>query len=156
MAEEGMKAPDFDLPVSGGESVSLADYKGRNLVLYFYPRDNTPGCTTEAKDFSDLAPAFASANAAILGVSRDSVKKHDAFSAKHDLTIPLASDEEGTACEAYGVWVEKQMYGKTFMGIERTTFLIGPDANVQKVWRKVKVKGHASAVLSALEDASDA
>ncbi len=148
--EAGMPAPDFDMPVTGGGTARLADYAGRHLVLYFYPRDDTPGCTTEAQDFSARADAFAESGAAILGVSRDSLARHERFAAKHGLAIPLASDEDGTVCEAYGVWVEKRLYGKTHMGIERTTFLISGDGAVEKVWRKVKVKGHAESVLECV------
>lgn len=150
MLEPGMKAPDFSMALSGGGTRSLADHAGRRLVLYFYPKDDTPGCTNEAKDFSALADAFAAKDTDILGVSKDTVAKHDKFIAKHDLSIPLGSDETGAVCEAYGVWVEKKMYGKTYMGIERATFLINGDGIVEEVWRKVKVKGHAQAVLDRL------
>jgi len=150
MLEPGAPAPDFSLAVSGGGTASLADYAGQTLVLYFYPKDDTPGCTTEAKDFSEHTESFASKGARILGVSKDTVAKHDKFVAKHDLGITLGSDESGAVCEAYGVWVEKKMYGKTYMGIERATFLIAGDGVVEEVWRKVKVKGHAQAVLDRL------
>ncbi|MEM7766366.1 MAG: thioredoxin-dependent thiol peroxidase [Pseudomonadota bacterium] len=146
----GTKAPDFTLQSSDGDTISLADYAGSRLVLYFYPKDDTPGCTNEARDFSALSDAFSAKGARILGVSRDTVAKHLKFIAKHELTIPLGADEDGTVCEAYGVWVEKKMYGKTYMGIERATFLIGVDGTVEEVWRKVKVKGHAQAVLDRL------
>jgi len=151
--EAGMKAPAFSLQVTGGETRTLSDYAGRRLVLYFYPKDDTPGCTNEARDFSEHAAAFAAAGAEILGVSRDSLAKHERFTEKHGLGIPLGSDEDGTVCEAYGVWVEKKMYGKTFMGIERTTFLIAADGLVEEVWRKVKVKGHAASVLDRVTEA---
>ena len=150
MIEQDMKAPDFKLPAVPGGEASLSDYTGKPLVLYFYPKDDTPGCTNEALDFSAHAEAFADLGASIVGISRDSLKKHDAFREKHGLTITLASDEDGSVCEAYGVWVEKSMYGRKYMGIERATFLIGPDGTVRKVWRKVKVKGHAEAVLETL------
>ena len=150
MVEEGMNAPDFSLPGAGGEEIHLADLRGAWVVVYFYPRDDTPGCTTEAKDFSALADAFAEKNAQIIGISKDSVTKHDKFRTKHDLTIALASDEHGDVCESYGVWVEKNMYGKTYMGIQRATFLINPEGIVTQVWPKVKVKGHAEAVLAEI------
>jgi thioredoxin-dependent peroxiredoxin len=145
----GDKAPDFRLPRDGGGTVSLADFRGQNLVLYFYPRADTPGCTAESKAFSALTAAFAKAGTAVLGVSADPVKAQDAFKAKHRLTIPLASDEAHKVLDAYGVWGEKSMYGKTFMGITRTTFLIGKDGHIAQVWRKVKVEGHADEVLKA-------
>ena len=145
----GRKAPDFTLPRDGGGEVSLADFKGQKLVLYFYPKADTPGCTIEAKDFSRLAPAFARAKTAVLGVSADPVKKQDRFKTKHDLTIPLASDETHEMLEAYGVWAEKSMYGRTYMGILRNTYLIGPDGKIAQIWEKVKVKGHAEEVLAA-------
>ena len=147
----GDAAPNFTLPRDGGAEVSLDSFKGKNVVLYFYPRDDTPGCTTEAVDFTALAESFAEQNAVVIGVSKDSVAKHDKFIAKHDLGVILASDENGSVCETYGVWVEKNMYGRTSMGIERATFLIDPDGVVAQVWRKVKAKGHAQAVLEALQ-----
>ncbi len=150
VVEPGMKAPDFTLPAVPDGEVSLAGYAGNPLVVYFYPKDDTPGCTHEALDFSAHAEAFADRGAAILGISRDTLRKHEAFRQKHGLSIPLASDEDGKVCAAFGVWVEKSMYGRKYMGIERATFLIGPDGTVRKVWRKVKVKGHAEAVLDAL------
>jgi peroxiredoxin Q/BCP len=145
----GRKAPDFTLPRDGGGQVSLADFKGKKLVLYFYPKADTPGCTIEAKDFSRLAPAFARAKTAVLAVSADSVKKQDRFKAKHELTIPLASDETHDMLNAYGVWAEKSMYGRTYMGILRNTYLIGPDGKIAQIWEKVKVAGHAEDVLAA-------
>jgi peroxiredoxin Q/BCP len=151
MIEPGTPAPDFTLPRDGGGEVSLADLKGRIVVLYFYPKDDTSGCTKEAIAFTELAPEFEAAGATVLGVSKDSVKKHDKFRDKHDLKVTLLSDDESDVCERYGVWVEKSMYGKTYMGIERTTFLIGPDGAVQEVWRKVKVPGHAEKVLDAVK-----
>ena len=145
----GAKAPAFSLLRDGGGRVSLADFKGQKLVLYFYPRADTPGCTIESKAFSELSKAFAKADTAVLGVSGDSVKAQDAFKAKYGLAIPLASDETHKMLDAYGVWGEKSMYGKTFMGITRTTFLIGTDGRIAHVWPKVKVEGHAEEVLAA-------
>jgi peroxiredoxin Q/BCP len=142
-------APDFLLPRDGGGTVRLADFAGRKLVLYFYPKADTSGCTLEAQDFTRLAAAFAAANTGILGVSGDPVKAQDKFKAKYGLTIPLASDETHAMLTAYGVWGEKSMYGRTFMGIVRTTFLIGPDGRIVRVWSKVKVPGHAEEVLAA-------
>lgn len=146
---EGDKAPDFSLPTDGGGSVSLKDLKGKAVVLYFYPKDSTPGCTKEACGFRDLMPDFSKVDAEIIGVSKDSVKRHDNFKAKYELPFRLASDEDGDVCERYGVWVEKSMYGKKFMGIERATFLIDAKGKVRKVWRKVKVSGHVEEVLEA-------
>jgi peroxiredoxin Q/BCP len=143
----GAKAPDFTLPCDGQGRVSLADFKGRKLVLYFYPRADTPGCTREAQAFSALTKDFASAGTAILGVSADPVAAQDAFKAKYHLTIPLASDETHRMLEAYGVWGEKSMYGKTFMGVSRATFLIDADGRIARIWPKVKVEGHAEEVL---------
>src|SRR5215470_14578286 len=147
----GTKAPVFALQRDGGETISLADFKGQNLVLYFYPRADTPGCTREAIAFSGLTKAFAKANTAVLGVSADPVPAQDAFKAKHKLKIPLASDETHKMLEAYGVWGEKSMYGKTFMGIVRTTFLIAADGTIARVWGNVKVDGHADEVLAAAQ-----
>jgi len=149
----GDKAPDFKMPAESGKTVSLTDYSGKFLVLYFYPKDNTPGCTIEAKDFSGLKADFAKANCEILGVSRDSVKKHENFIAKQELTISLGADLEGQVTEDYGVWVEKKMYGKTYMGIQRATFLIGPDGKIAEIWPKVKVKQHAEDVLARVKSA---
>lgn len=146
----GDRAPDFSLPAGGDQTLSLADFKGRKLVLYFYPKDNTPGCTTQAIDFTAAAKAFEAANTAVVGVSADSLKKHDNFITKHQLAIPLISDEDHVALNAYGVWVEKSMYGKKFMGIERATYLISEDGKIAAIWRKVKVKGHIEAVLEAV------
>jgi len=147
---EGMKAPDFNLPRDGGGSVALSDHAGQRLVLFFYPKDDTKGCTAEAIAFSGLESEFKKANTALLGMSPDSAAKHDKFIAKHELTVPLAADEEKTTLEAYGVWVEKSMYGRKYMGVERSTFLIDANGNIEKVWRKVKVPGHAEAVLQAV------
>lgn len=148
---EGDKAPEFTMPTDGCGSVSLKDMKGKAVVLYFYPKDSTPGCTKEACGFRDLMPDFSKVDAEIIGVSRDSVKRHDNFKAKYELPFLLASDEDGKVCESYGVWVEKSMYGKKFMGIERATFLIDGKGKVQKVWRKVKVAGHVEDVLEAVK-----
>lgn len=152
MAKElkiGDAAPAFALPANGGKTVSLSDYKGRNLVVYFYPKDNTPGCTTEAIDFTAALKDFDKANTDIIGVSADSVKKHENFIEKHSLGITLVSDEEQKMLTNYGVWVEKNMYGRKFMGIERATYLIAADGTIKQIWRKVKVKGHVEAVLEA-------
>lgn len=146
---EGDKAPAFRLLRDGGGQVSLADFKGRKLVLYFYPKADTAGCTREAVDFSARAKAFAKAGTDILGVSADPVSRLDAFRTKHKLTIPLASDETHEMLKAYGVWGEKSMYGRRFMGITRTTFLIGPAGRIAKLWPKVRVPGHADDVLEA-------
>lgn len=147
---EGGIAPEFELPRDGGGTIRLADFRGRPLVLYFYPQDDTTGCTSEAIDFSRLRPDFDKAGASILGLSPDSAGKHDRFKAKHKLDIALAADEERGVIEAYGLWVEKQMYGRRYMGVERATFLIGADGRIARIWRKVKVKGHAEAVLEAV------
>ncbi len=148
----GSKAPAFNLPRDGGGKVSLADFKGQNLVLYFYPRADTPGCTIESKAFSSLSKAFAKAGTAVLGVSADPVKAQDAFKAKHGLAVPLASDETHRMLEAYGVWGEKSMYGKKFMGITRTTVLIDRNGRIARIWPKVKVEGHAEEVLAAAKE----
>jgi thioredoxin-dependent peroxiredoxin len=145
----GDKAPDFTLPRDGGGSVSLRDFKGKKLVLYFYPKADTSGCTKEAIAFSALKAHFAKAGAVVLGVSADPVPALDAFKRKHKLTVELASDETRKMLDAYGVWGEKSMYGRRYMGITRTTFLIGPDGRIAQVWPKVKVPGHAEAVLEA-------
>jgi peroxiredoxin Q/BCP len=146
---EGAKAPAFRLPRDGGGIVSLSDYSGRKLVLFFYPRADTPGCTREAIDFTRLAGAFAESHTALLGVSADAPKAQEAFRDKHHLTTPLVSDEKHETLEAYGVWGEKSMYGRTFLGILRTTVLIDKDGRVARVWRNVKVDGHADEVLAA-------
>lgn len=150
MIDIGSPAPDFTLETPDG-STSLADYKGRKLVLYFYPKDDTSGCTAEAQQFSAQAADFTRAGAAILGVSKDSIAKHRKFIDKYELQIPLASDPEGKTVEAYGSWVEKSMYGRKYMGIDRSTFLIGADGKIAAIWRKVKVPGHAAAVLKEVE-----
>jgi thioredoxin-dependent peroxiredoxin len=146
---EGAKAPAFQLPRDGGGTVSLSDYAGRKLVLFFYPRADTPGCTKEAIDFTRLSDAFAESATALLGVSADPPKAQEAFRDKHELATPLASDEQHKMLEAYGVWGEKSMYGKTFLGIVRTTVLIGADGRILRVWRNVRVDGHADDVLAA-------
>ncbi len=143
-------APDFTLPRDGGGEVTLSDLRGSTVVLFFYPRDDTPGCTKESIGFSEQLQSFADAGAQVFGISRDSVAKHDKFVAKHGLTTPLLSDEGASVCEDYGVWVEKNMYGRKSMGIERSTFLIDGQGKVARVWRKVKVPGHVDEVLEAV------
>jgi peroxiredoxin Q/BCP len=147
----GEKAPNFKLPRDGGGHVSLSDFKGRKLVIYFYPRADTPGCTRESIDFSKLRAEFTKAGAEILGVSADPVKAQDAFKKKHDLTVALLSDETHKMLEAYGVWGKKSMYGRMFMGIVRATFLIGSDGKIAHIWPKVRVPGHAEEVLEAVK-----
>ena len=151
MIEQGAIAPDFTLPRDGGDEISLSSLKGGPVVLYFYPRDDTPGCTTEANDFTALLPDFTAAGATVIGVSKDTVAKHEKFIAKHGLGVILVSDAEGGLCESYGTWVEKSMYGKTSMGIQRATFLIDAEGTVARVWPKVKVAGHAAEVLEAVK-----
>ena len=150
----GDKAPDFTMATDGGGSVSLAGLKGKKVILYFYPKDDTPGCTKEACGFRDNLPDFTGIDAEIIGVSKDSVAKHDKFKAKYELPFTLASDEDGSVCEAYGTWVEKSMYGKKYMGIDRATFLIDADGKIAQVWRKVKVPGHVEEVLEAAKGLS--
>lgn len=145
----GDTAPDFDLDADGGGRIALNDLMGKPVVLYFYPKDNTPGCTKEAIAFSELIEDFGKLGITIVGVSPDSAKKHDNFIAKHNLAVRLGADTETHTAEAYGVWVEKSMYGKKYMGVERSTFLIDKDGKIAQVWRKVKVPGHAEAVLDA-------
>ncbi len=145
----GDLAPDFDLPTDGGGRVSLSSLKGKTVVLYFYPKDDTPGCTNEAKGFSESAGAFKAAGVEVIGASKDSVARHDKFKAKYGLNLTLGSDVEGQVIEAYGSWVEKSLYGRQYMGIDRSTFLIGPDGRIRKIWRKVKVPGHVADVLQA-------
>ena len=147
--EPGSKAPSFKLPRDGGGTVSLADLKGRKVAIYFYPRADTPGCTRESIEFSKLRREFEKAGTEILGVSADSVAAQDKFKTKHDLTVPLLSDETHKMLEAYGAWGKKSMYGKTFLGITRMTVLIGPDGRIAQVWPRVKVDGHAAEVLKA-------
>lgn len=147
--EKGDKAPNVTLPATGAEEINLGRPNGKGHVVFFYPRDNTPGCTTESQDFSTLKSEFEALGVSIVGVSKDSMKSHDKFVEKKDLTVPLASDEEADASEQFGVWVEKNMYGKKYMGIERSTFLIASDGTILEAWSKVKVKEHAQAVLDA-------
>ena len=147
----GDKAPEFRLPTDGGGEISTTALKGHKVILYFYPKDNTPGCTTQACGFRDNLDALNKLNAKVVGISKDSVKKHDNFKAKHGLNFPLVSDEDGDVCERYGVWTEKSMYGKTFMGIERTTFLIDEDGIISQIWRKVKVKDHMDEIQDTLK-----
>jgi peroxiredoxin Q/BCP len=152
MLNEGDPVPDVKLEGMEGKPVSPADFKGQKLVLYFYPKDDTSGCTKEAQDFTALAEEFENAGTWILGVSKDDVKKHRKFIDKYDLKIPLATDADGSVCEAFGTWTEKSMYGRKYMGIQRATFLIDRDGVVKRVWRKVKVPGHAQEVLEAARD----
>ncbi len=147
----GDKAPDFSMPTDGAGTVTLSGIKGKSVVLYFYPKDDTPGCTKEAIGFSEKIDEFEAAGAIVIGVSKDTVAKHGKFRTKHDLKVILASDAEGDVCERYGVWKEKSMYGRTYMGIERATFLIGPDGRIVNIWPKVKVAGHAEEVLDAVK-----
>lgn len=148
----GDKAPDFkNIAIEGGKRVNLSDFKGKNIVLYFYPKDDTPGCTTEAKDFTALKSELEKLNTVIFGVSKDSVKAHDKFIEKHCLSISLLSDEDGTLCESYGTWVEKSMYGRKYMGIARATFLIDSKGIIRHIWPKVSVKNHAQEVLKAVK-----
>ncbi|MDZ5649388.1 MULTISPECIES: thioredoxin-dependent thiol peroxidase [Nitrospirillum] len=149
--EVGTPAPDFTMPTDGGGSVTLSSLKGRPVVLYFYPKDDTSGCTAEACGFGESLPHFEKVDATIIGVSKDSVASHDKFKKKYNLPFTLASDADSDVCERYGVWVEKNMYGRTYFGIERATFLIDKDGQVAKVWRKVKVPGHVDAVLAAVQ-----
>jgi peroxiredoxin Q/BCP len=148
MINEGDKTPDMTVEASDGSRVNIATPR-QPLVLYFYPKDDTSGCTREAQDFTALAPEFAKAGVKVIGVSRDPMKKHDKFIAKYDLSVPLVSDEVGRISDAFGTWVEKSMYGRKYMGMERATYLIGADGKVLKAWRKVKVPGHAAEVLKA-------
>jgi len=147
----GTKAPAFNLPTDGGGKLSLSALKGKKVILYFYPKDDTSGCTREAIDFNELKEAFAKADAVVVGVSPDSAASHDKFKKKHGLDFPLIADEEKAMLEAYGVWTEKSMYGRKYMGVERTTLLIGADGKVAQVWNKVKVPGHADEVLAAAQ-----
>lgn len=145
----GDKVPDFDLPADGGGRIKLADLAGKPFVLYFYPKDDTSGCTKEAQSFSCLMPEFEKIGVPVIGVSPDGTKSHDKFRAKYDLAVRLVSDESHAMLEAYGVWAEKSMYGRKYMGVERTTYLVGADGTVAKAWPKVKVEGHADEVLAA-------
>jgi len=154
MVSVGKRVENFTLPATGDQNLSLSDFKGRSLVIYFYPKDNTSGCTREGEDFRDLYTRFSKAGADILGVSRDSVRTHENFRKKHQFPFHLLSDGEESLCNQFDVIKEKKMYGRTYMGIERSTFLIGPDGVLQQEWRKVRVPGHAQAVLDALEAGS--
>lgn len=158
MAKEltpGSKAPAFTLPTDGEEKVALKNLAGQNIVLYFYPKDDTPGCTKQAIGFSEIIDDFAAVNTVIIGVSKDTVEKHAKFRNKHDLSVILGSDETGGLIEKYGAWVEKNMYGKKYMGIERSTFLIDGKGKIRQIWRKVRVKGHIEAVLEAAQSLHD-
>ena len=152
MPEPGHAAPEFSLPGDGGRTITLSDYTGQHVILYFYPKDDTPGCTKEAIGFSEVEDELKALDAVVIGMSKDTPAKHDKFIAKHDLKVMLASDEDGSVLEDYGVWVEKSMYGKTYMGIQRATFLIGPDSRIVQIWPKVRVKGHVEDVMDALRD----
>lgn len=152
----GDMAPDVTLATPEGGRLTLTQMRGRPLVLYFYPKDDTSGCTREAQDFSHLKAAFDGAGVAVLGVSKDPPAKHVKFAAKHNLTVSLASDEDGSVCEAFGTWIEKSLYGRKYMGIDRATFLIDGEGRIARIWRKVKVPGHAEAVLAAAETLSGA
>ncbi|HEX5959093.1 MAG TPA: peroxiredoxin [Hyphomicrobiaceae bacterium] len=149
MLQDGDEAPDFELPTESGEMLKLSSLKGRPVVLFFYPKDDTSGCTTEAKDFTRLAPEFKKAGVEVVGISPDSAESHRKFINKHDLVVRLAADSDKAVAAAYGVWVEKSMYGRKYMGVERSTFLVDGKGNIAKSWRKVKVPGHADAVLAA-------
>ena len=153
MTQIGELAPDFTLPRDGGDTVTLSTLQPSKVVLYFYPKDDTPGCTKQAIGFTEQLQAFKEAGCEVIGVSKDTAAKHDKFRDKHSLGVILASDAEGDVCEQYGVWKEKSMYGKTFMGIERSTFLIGSDGKILQEWRKVRVPGHVEAVLEAVQSA---
>lgn len=152
MIQDGDKAPTFILPRDGGDMVKLSDFAGRILVVYFYPKDDTEGCTKQAIGFSHMLPAFHDIGVEVIGISPDSVKSHGKFRAKHDLRVILLADEDRTAIEAYGVWGEKKMYGRTFMGVVRSTFLIGKNGRIARAWHSVKVAGHAEEVLAAARD----
>ncbi|MGB0720119.1 MAG: thioredoxin-dependent thiol peroxidase [Bdellovibrionales bacterium] len=152
----GNAAPDFTLPTDGGGAVTLSDLKGQKVVLYFYPKDDTPGCTKQACGFNEALPALNTIGATVIGISKDSVAKHDKFKTKYNLNFTLASDENSDICERYGVWKEKSMYGKTFMGIERTTFLIDENGDIAQIWPKVKVDGHVDAVKAEIENIAKA
>ncbi len=152
MLDTGDKVPNFNLPVNGGGNLALKDLKGKTVVMYFYPKDMTPGCTTEAQDFRDLIKQFDKAGAVVVGVSKDSVKRHDNFVEKQSLPFKLISDEDGSLCEDFGVWVEKNMYGRKYMGIQRATFVIDAKGVIRHVWPKVKVKGHADEVLEVVKN----
>ena len=148
--KEGMSAPDFELPASSGKPCRLADLKGKWVVLYFYPKDNTPGCTRQACAFREAKPRLTKKNAVVLGVSKDSLSSHERFSRKHDLNFTLLSDSEGKVCDLYDIFKQKTLYGRTFLGIERSTFLINPEGKIQKIWRRVVVEGHEEEVLKLI------
>lgn len=152
MIKEGDKAIDFNMQINENDFINLDTYSNKNIVLYFYPKDDTPGCTKEAIDFTAFIKDFNKLDTVIVGVSADSIKKHKKFAEKHSLEVVLASDEDKVVCEKYGVWVEKSMYGKKFMGITRTTILIGKDKTIRKIWNKVSVPGHVEEVLSAIKE----
>ena len=149
MVDAGQMAPDVGFDLVDGSRGKISDWRGKNLVVYFYPKDDTPGCTKEAQGFTALAGDFKAANTAVVGISKDSVKSHAKFAGKYDLAVTLGSDGDGSVCEAFGVWVEKSMYGRTYMGVERATFLINTEGKIAQVWRKVKVPGHAESVLES-------
>jgi thioredoxin-dependent peroxiredoxin len=151
-ADVGDPMPDVALETPDGSMMRPSDFRGRKLVVFFYPKDDTPGCTTESKDFSDLLPEFEKTSTAVLGVSKDPPAKHAKFAAKHGLTVPLATDSDGGLSDALGVWGEKSLYGRLFMGMHRTTYLIDAEGRIARVWRKVKVKGHALEVLEAARE----
>ncbi len=153
---EGSTAPDIDLPTDGGGQISLKSLRGEKVLVYFYPKDDTSGCTKESCSLSENIKSFEKIGCKIIGISKDSVKSHDKFKAKYDLQFPLASDQEGDVCERYGVWVQKSMYGRKYMGIERTTFLIDETGKIQKVWNKVKVDGHTDEILAELNKTAKA
>ena len=148
----GDKAPDFTIATDGGGTFCLSEMVGHNVIIYFYPKDDTPGCTKEACEFRDSLPDFSKSAAKIIGISKDTVAKHDKFKSKYELPFTLGADVEGAVCEAYGTWVEKSMYGRQYMGIERATFLVDREGVVQGIWRKVKVKGHVEEVLAAVQN----
>lgn len=152
----GQTAPDFTLPTDGAGQVTLSQFGGQKLVIYFYPKDDTPGCTTETCDFRDHIKDLEKLGAQVIGISKDSVKSHDKFKAKYDLNFPLASDENSDVCERFGVWVEKSMYGKKYMGIERSTFLIDEQGKIAQIWRNVKVPGHVAEVAKAIKGLAQA
>lgn len=145
----GDPAPDFTMPTDGGGRLTLSGLEGNNVILYFYPKDDTPGCTKEACGFRDALPNFGKVNAVVIGVSRDSIASHDRFKAKHDLPFALVSDEDGAVCRTYGTWIKKSMYGRTYMGVDRATFLVDKQGKLRGIWRRVKVPGHVEEVLAA-------
>jgi peroxiredoxin Q/BCP len=148
----GDKAPDFTIATDGGGTFSLLEMRGHNVIIYFYPKDDTPGCTKEACEFRDRLPDFSNSSSKIIGISKDTVAKHDKFKSKYELPFTLGADLEGDVCEVYGTWVEKSMYGRQYMGIERATFLVDKEGVLQGIWRKVKVKGHVEEVLGAVQN----